>query len=105
MFATPTSFVSAIDASMKGLRDVHPGGMTLGANQCCELLGRVTEPAADVQNPVPTPGRMDLHRGVAVRLQSGDDEIPVLDEAIEENAAPCLGRLLVLGRDGGSRTR
>ncbi len=38
-------------------------------------------------------------------FEAGDDQVPVLDEAVEEDAAPGLGRLLVLGRDDGDRNR
>ena len=44
-------------------------------------------------------GTVESEHSVAVRPQALDDQVAVLDEAIEQDPAPSLGRLLVLGSD------
>ena len=47
--------------------------------------------------------RSGAQRPGAVQREPLDDQVAELDEALEEDAAPGLGRLLVLGRDGRAR--
>jgi hypothetical protein len=48
---------------------------------------------------------MVTHRDLAVSAEAEDDEVAVLDEALEEDPAPRLRRLLVLGGDGRALAR
>ena len=81
------------------LRDVDADDLALRTDQSGELLGRVAEAAADVQDPVSGVRRVGLHRGLAEVLQADDDQVAVLDETVEEHPAPGLGGFLVLSSD------
>ena len=77
----------------------RPRPLPPGPTRRGEVLGRVAEPAADVEHPVALSRRMQLHRLDAEPCETVGHQVAELDEAVEENAAPGLGGLLVPGRD------
>src|SRR5262249_9399804 len=82
-------------------RDVHPERRAGRPDERGELLGRVAEAAADIEHAVTRLWRIDPHRLVPEPREAAADEVAVVDEAIEEDAVPCLLRLEVLTRDVG----
>ena len=78
--------------------DVDAERRTGRSNELRELLSRVTEAAADIEHTVAGLGRPDAHRLVPEQGETTDDDVAVLNEAVEENAVPRFLRLEILAR-------
>ena len=79
----------------EGRGDVDAECAALRADQLGEPLRRVAEAAAEVDHALAGPRRMGRHRRLPVGAEAADHEVAVLDEGIEERAAPGVGGLLV----------
>ena len=82
-------------------RGVHAHNLALRSDHGGDLLCHVAKPTAHVKHPLARLRRMQRERPVAVSTVSGEDQMAVLREAIEQHAVPGLDRLLVGCRDLG----
>ena len=82
-------------------RGVHAHDLALGSDHVGDLLCHVAEPTAHVKHPLARLRRMQRERPVAVSTVSGEDQMAVLREAVEQDAVPGLDSLFVGCRDLG----
>ena len=78
------------------LGDVDPECRALGTDQLGQAVGGVSEAAADVEDPIARLGRQRAQRRLAVGAETVGDDLAELHPAVEEDAVPGLGRLLVV---------
>ena len=79
-----------------------PTAAPSGPTSASDLLGRVAEAAADVEDPLPLLRRDELQRDVAVCSKSRREDFPELDEGVEEGPVPGLNGLRVDARSPAS---
>ena len=93
---SPASSASSLCRLDEARRDVdaeHRAGL---ADHPGDPLARVAEAATDVQHPLAGLAAGGRERRLAVRAEATGDDLPELDEAVEEDAVPGFERLLVV---------
>jgi hypothetical protein len=75
------------------LRGIHAHGLALGPHQPGDPLGRVAEPAPDVQHPLAGQRREELQRLLAVGAQPRGHDLPEPHEALVQRPVPGRDRL------------
>ena len=96
MSGTPASSASAIALSMKGWETSIPTAepsLPTSARSTW-VVSPKPQPMSSTRSPLA--GGYICIAALAVLLEPGDDQVAELDEAVEEDAAPCLGRLVVV---------